>query len=105
MSPEKRRTAGNVRDRAEILVPAVGDGVLDVPSIRLLPYGKTVAETLQEIEETYVWLSLERIVIMPNHIHLLLRIEDNGPSGTPAPTKRDAEAAHGSAQTLPSGRG
>ncbi len=87
--PEKRRTAGNVRDRAEILVPAVGDGVLDVPSIRLLSYGKTVAETLQEIEETYAWLSLDRFVIMPNHIHLLLRIGGNGPSGTPAPTNAD----------------
>ena len=26
---------------------------------------------------------------MPNHIHLLLRIEGNGPSGTPAPTNAD----------------
>ena len=28
---------------------AVGDGVLDVPSVRLSPYGKIVAQTLQEI--------------------------------------------------------
>ena len=27
----------------------VGDGVLDVPSVRLSPYGKIVAQTLQEI--------------------------------------------------------
>lgn len=64
----------------------VGDGVLDVPNVRLSPYGKIVAETLREIEETYAWLSLDRCVIMPNHIHLLLRIEDRGPSRTPAPT-------------------
>ena len=39
--------------RSHLTVPhnPVGDGVLDVPSVRLSPYGKTVAETLQEIEE------------------------------------------------------
>ena len=65
---------------------AVGDGVLDVPNVRLSPYGEIVAETLREIKKTYSWLSLDHSVIMPNHIHLLLRIEGNGPSGTPAPT-------------------
>ena len=65
---------------------AVGDGVLDVPNVRLSPYGEIVAETLREIKKTYSWLSLDHYVIMPNHIHLLLRIECNGPSGTPAPT-------------------
>ena len=65
----------------------VGDGVLDVPCVRLSPYGKIVEETLREIVNTYSWLSLDRYVIMPNHIHLLLRIGDNGPSGTPAPTR------------------
>ena len=64
----------------------VGDGVLDVPCVRLLPYGKIVENTLQEIVKTYSWLTLDQYVIMPNHIHLLLRIEYNGPSGTPAPT-------------------
>ena len=80
----------------------VGDGVLDVPNVRLSPYGKIVAETLREIEKTYTWLALDRYVIMPNHIHILLRMEDrgpdnglgtaparetgDGPSGTPAPT-------------------
>ena len=65
----------------------VGDGVLDVPNVRLSPYGKIVAETLQELEKTYAWLALDRYVIMPNHIHLLLRMEDFGPSRTPAPTR------------------
>ena len=65
---------------------AVGDGVLDVPHVRLSPFGRIVEETLLEMAETYAWLSLDRYVIMPNHIRLLLRIEENGPSGTPAPT-------------------
>ncbi len=78
------------RDRRCILSEVtVGDGVLDVPSVRLSPYGKILAETLREIEKTYSWLSLDRYVIMPNHIHLLLCIGGNGPSGTPAPTGSD----------------
>jgi REP element-mobilizing transposase RayT len=75
------------RDRRCILSEVtVGDGVLDVPNVRLSPYGEILAETLREIEKTYSWLSLDRYVIMPNHIHLLLCIGGNGPSGTPAPT-------------------
>ena len=73
---------------------AVGDGVLDVPNVRLSPYGEIVAETLREIETTYSWLSLDRYVIMPNHVHLLLCIGGNGPSGTPAPTSTDDGPGH-----------
>ncbi len=62
----------------------VGDGVLDVPQVQLTLSGMCVRDTLLEIEQHYGWLSLDHYVIMPNHIHLLLRIEDNGPSGTPA---------------------
>ena len=65
---------------------AVGDGVLDVPQVQLSSSGMCVRETLLEIEKHYEWLSLDAYVIMPNHIHLLLRIKDHGPSRTPAPT-------------------
>ena len=64
----------------------VGDGVLDVPQVQLTLSGMCVHVTLLEIEQHYGWLSLDRFVIMPNHVHLLLRIKENGPSGTPAPT-------------------
>ena len=73
----------------------VGDGVLDVPCVRLSPYGKIVEETLREIVNTYSWLSLDRYVIMPNHIHLLLRIRGTGPSGTPAPTRETGTGPSG----------
>ena len=64
----------------------VGDGVLDVPQVQLSSYGKVADKTIQEIDRQYPWLTVDRYVIMPNHIHLLLTIGDNGPSGTPAPT-------------------
>ena len=80
-------TACTHEKRCILSTITVGDGVLDVPCVRLSPYGKIVEETLREIVNTYSWLSLDRYVIMPNHIHLLLRIGDNGPSGTPATTR------------------
>jgi REP element-mobilizing transposase RayT len=93
------------RDRRCILSEVtVGDGVLDVPNVRLSPYGEILEETLREIEKTYSWLSLDRYVIMPNHIHLLLCIGGNGPSGTPAPTNADdgpSETPTPTNETLP----
>ena len=84
----------------------VGDGVLDVPCVRLSPYGKIVEETLREIVNTYSWLSLDRYVIMPNHIHLLLRIEDTGPSRTTAPTRETGTGPSGTpAPTREAGTG
>ena len=65
---------------------SVGAGVLDGPQLRLSTYGRNVEETLREINRQYAWLSVENYVIMPNHIHLLVEITENGPSGTPAPT-------------------
>ena len=67
----------------------VGDGVLDVPQEQLTLSGMCVRDTLLEIEQHYEWLSLDHFAIRPNHIHLLLRIQENGPSGTPAPTNMD----------------
>ena len=78
------------RDRRCILSEVtVGDGVLDVPQVQLTPSGMCVRDTLLEIKQHYEWLSVDRYAIMPNHIHLLLRIQGNGPSGTPAPTSAD----------------
>ena len=66
----------------------VGDGVLDVPKVQLSAYGEAVEQTLQDINSTYADISILKYVIMPNHIHLLVQIEDNGTSGTPSPTNK-----------------
>ena len=67
-------------------VHTVGDGVLDVPQVYLSKYGKTVEQTLREIERQYDYLSIEKYVIMPNHVHLLIHVENDGTSRTPSPT-------------------
>ena len=99
-------TACTHEKRCILSTITVGDGVLDVPCVRLSPYGKIVEETLREIVNTYSWLSLDRYVIMPNHIHLLLRIRGNGPSRTPAPTRETGTGPSGTpAPTREAGTG
>jgi len=65
----------------------VGGGVLDAPCTELSKAGKEIEFRLAEMDQMYKGISLLHYVIMPNHIHLLLHLE-NGPSGTPAPTPR-----------------
>ena len=45
------------------------------------------------MNDYYDYLSVDAYVVMPNHIHLLIRIHDDGRSGTPAPTKGNAVLA------------
>jgi len=73
-----------------ILSRIVGTGVLDGPKIALLPYGKAAEKYILQLNHFYDNLSVESYVIMPNHIHILLRITEEGPSGTPVPTLQNS---------------
>ena len=63
-----------------------GVGVLDGPEIRLTEYGKIVDAQIAEIDRVCADVSIDRYIIMPNHVHLLISIYVDGPSGTSAPT-------------------
>ena len=55
--------------------------IIDRPQdIELSPYGKMVDNAIQNISSAYPTLALESYVIMPNHIHLLVRVcaDENG---------------------------
>ena len=85
-----------VKDKHEMLGRIdVGDGVLDVPLVKLSEYGEIAKKHIKEIVEHYKHISIQKYVIMPNHIHILLRISNNndgtsnindGTSMTPSPT-------------------
>ena len=83
------------KNRHRILSNIVGDGAYDVPKIELTQYGKIVDKYISstnKIKNVYV----EKYVIMPNHIHMLVFIENetqkyenlknNGTSKAPSPT-------------------
>ena len=78
-----------VKDRKEWLSKIiVGTGVLDCPQNILTRYGKIADKYICQMNNFYKHVSVDKYVIMPNHIHLLIRILENmdGPSGTPVPT-------------------
>ena len=73
-------------ERKCLLSAVEGGGVLDAPSIRLKPYGLIARNVLKDIEQTYTHITIEKAVIMPNHIHLLVFVSPkNGSSRTPTP--------------------
>ncbi len=69
---------------------SVGTGVLDCPQNVLTSYGKIANKHLVNMSDFYENIKIDKFVIMPNHIHLLVQIleteNSNGPSGTPVPT-------------------
>ncbi len=76
-----------VKNRQQLLSKIVGDGVLDVPQNQLTFYGNIANKHILAMGDFYNNILIEKYVIMPNHIHLLLRItETDGTSGRPSPT-------------------
>ncbi len=79
------------KDRKELLSKiSVGTGVLDCPQNVLTQYGEIANKHLVSMSDFYDNIKIDKFVIMPNHIHLLIRILEtdkaSGPSGTPIPT-------------------
>ena len=89
-------------NRQCILSRIVGTGVLDGPpvpvppsilggpQIHLLPYGKIADKYIRQLHNFYDNISVESYVIMPNHIHILLFVKEDGPSRTPVPTTQNS---------------
>lgn len=69
------------QDRRKILSDIVGDG-FPVPK----PYGMVAEEIIRQIPEKYPAVSIDNYVIMPDHIHILLRIDLAYGTGNPSPT-------------------
>lgn len=76
------------KDKKSLLGTIVGDGVLDVPQLNPSKYGVIVEKRITEMNDIYEDLFVEKYVVMPNHLHLLIRIDNSksGSSGTPTPT-------------------
>ena len=78
-----------VKDMKCILSSIVGSGALDAPQVRLTKYGTYVEEEIVKMNNIYEDIKTEKYAIMPNHVHLLVSISDNGvdgASGAPLPT-------------------
>ncbi len=77
------------QNKSKILSQIVGDGIPDVPKINLSKIGQIVEETLKYIDKTNDKISIETYCIMPNHIHLIVFINNEFADGScrnPTPT-------------------
>ena len=72
------------QNRRTILSRIVGTGVLDCPSETGVPdcpqpeltrYGEIADKYIKQLNDFYEYLSVEKYVIMPNHIHILLWVK------------------------------
>ena len=72
------------KDRRRILSRIVGDDA----HIVLKPYGRVLERYIENVSE------IEKYVIMPNHIHMIIRLE-NGSMWASTPTERDGESLVG----------
>ena len=73
-------------NRERCLSEVVGRGLLDAPRIRLTPYGEWTEEALRFLDAQSEYIRVDKYVIMPNHIHVLLEVKPGGASGKPRPT-------------------
>ena len=67
----------------------VGEG-LAPPEVRLSALGKIAEKQINEISKRYKTVTVEKYVIMPNHIHMLIFIDRLDAGGaSPSPTLSD----------------
>ena len=68
----------------------VGTGLPDCPKNKLTQYGEIANSQLSAMSDYYENIKIEKYVIMPNHIHMIIHILEKeiayGQSGTPVPT-------------------
>ena len=70
------------QNRKEILSSIiVGDGLPDVPENILSDYGKIAEKHINLLNEFYEYIFVDKYVIMPNHIHLLVQIRGDSVLG------------------------
>lgn len=85
------------RKKEKLLCEIVGTAVPGGPQVRFTKYGMITQQQLEEMSDFYSDVKIEKYVVMPNHIHLLIRVlpgetaveaPTGGPPGTAVPTSK-----------------
>ncbi len=69
------------------------------PVLKLLPFGQCIKEQIYNIGKRYDNVKIDNYVIMPNHIHILMRIGNQTGGASPSPTISDVICAFKSLTT------
>ena len=83
------------QDRRKILSRIVGVDVLGDPkNVELLPHGIVADKYINKMSDFYQGITVEKYVIMPNHIHILLSVRNDGSPRTSTPTRQTSSVSH-----------
>ena len=75
-------------NRKPLLSEIVGGGALDAPQVRLTKIGRIVQRHILSGNRIQ-GITVDKFVIMPNHVHIILLVDDTSKKGTskaPSPT-------------------
>ena len=64
----------STHNKEKTLGDVVGEGLCALPSIKLTNIGKIVNESIEYMNNEYDGISVDKYVIMPNHVHLIIKI-------------------------------
>lgn len=88
-----------VKERKRLLSKIiVGQGLAPAEN-RLTKYGNIAKEQLELLEERYTGIKIDKYVIMPNHIHILISNYEMTAGASPCPTISDVICAFKSITT------
>ena len=65
-----------VKDRKQLLGKIVGCGNFDAPKMLLSEYGQILEKYINLMNEKYPHINIDKYVIMPNHIHIIVVITE-----------------------------
>ena len=69
--------------KQKILCDIVGEGLCALPITKLTPIGEAVKVSIKYIADNYGNISVDKFVIMPNHIHLIITNQTGGHGDPP----------------------
>ncbi len=89
------------QNRRCVLSRIVGRGLApaEIDGVEYTTFGKIAEKQLLLLEDRYPYLLVDRYVIMPNHIHIILILESDAAGASPRPTIMDTICAYKSLTT------
>jgi len=77
-----------VKDKKQILSKIVGQGLAPAEN-QLSIYGNIAREQIELLESRYNRIKIDKYIIMPNHIHMIISIHEISAGASPCPTLSD----------------
>jgi REP element-mobilizing transposase RayT len=70
-------------NKEHLLSNIVGEGFHPLPKNILTKIGNEIEKSIQYINDNYIGITISKYVIMPNHVHLIVFLDNSGGHGNP----------------------